>query len=1198
MKIFEQNNSVMVDNIKTLAKCNKLLVVYILRLSKIKQWFYCMLFFIFSYNHISAQIGVSPAGNFRNYNPIPSSPNVAAFQKYGDLPVNHNTGVPQIDIPVYTIALNGFSWPISLSYHASGFKSEDVATRVGLGWTLNCNGVISSKQSEFGAGINFDLRRDLNLTTHINSQDLGSCYYNDNNDVSIADNIVNGQYRVSPDMFYLNSCSINGKFLDNGYMLPASDIKITSLGLVPNSYGHIGWKIKDENGNVYDFLDKGENIRSSACQGMVNMQFNPSYYLSKISTPSGETLDFIYENENFSYKQPDLHIVKSLTPNQLTGCASNIIPEDYYCQNNLTAIEKRLLKIISSTGIEVSFIYSGRNDIPASSKLDKIKILNTQGGNTTVTKTIELLYSYFGTGTNPDNLQLKLNSVSTVENSLVESQKYNFIYNNTPLPSKTAPSYWQGNYVIGTWGILEKIQYPTGGYTTFGYEASNATGSLRVKEIRDVGINNAETGYRIFEYGQPSLGYFPFQESETVKYFGDPSNGGPLSGVNEGNYCSYAPGLESLIIECSKTVDKSTPVKNTIIDLMGDASRYTTVTELFGNGGNNGKIEYKYGSYDFGDRNQNDVLYLTNSEQLKEKNTYKKNSDGSFSLVAKLINQYEVPSSNDNFYDLYTGNLKEKRFWIKTMYRTREEMLLVCPGNGQFCFPKQYFTQNFRISSVPLYLKKEIQENYEGTQKIQNIKTYYYENPLHLKPTKIEVLNSKGELITTTNKYVFNFSGSSVYDEMINKNMISPVVEQVKKNITKNKELEYVKTNYQLWNSNTLIEPASILQSVMGNTPEVETNINSYTTNGKITQLIGKDGVVTSFIWGYNQQYPVAKIIGKSYIDAINQSGVSLSFINNPTNDNTMRVELAKLRTLSGAFVTSYTYRPLVGITSETDVNNKSVYYEYDGYNRLALMRDKDNNIIKKICYNFYGQIESCSGQGNNPVWVSTENIRCKRCTINTNFYAGIKEVTQVDINPSSPSYNQTRWVDYSNDNSCLESTDWVFDNSATPYCEFINGLYTGNQVKVQKNINPCSPFYNQQRNYPEPNCISCPASPIWLPTGFTRCEMNAQNNFTGNLQREEYNSKTCSSIPYGTTRWIFDSYNPSVCSATGCNSHTCTGEGYKCISNVCVLGTKIYTLSTLIDPDNYIYNCIYHYEYSDGSWSENYSETSYSPCL
>ena len=54
-----------------------------------------------------------------------------------------------------------------------------------------------------------------------------------------------------------------------------------------------------------------------------------------------------------------------------------------------------------------------------------------------------------------------------------------------------------------------------------------------------------------------------------------------------------------------------------------------------------------------------------------------------------------------------------------------------------------------------------------------------------------------------------------------------------------------------------------------------------------------------------------------------------------------------------GALMTSYTYIPLVGLWSQSDVNGHITYYEYDSYNRLKLVRDEDGKILKRIDYKY-----------------------------------------------------------------------------------------------------------------------------------------------------------------------------------------------------------------------------------------------------
>jgi hypothetical protein len=57
-----------------------------------------------------------------------------------------------------------------------------------------------------------------------------------------------------------------------------------------------------------------------------------------------------------------------------------------------------------------------------------------------------------------------------------------------------------------------------------------------------------------------------------------------------------------------------------------------------------------------------------------------------------------------------------------------------------------------------------------------------------------------------------------------------------------------------------------------------------------------------------------------------------------------------------GAQMTTYTYEPLVGITSQADIKNNVTYYEYDSFNRLKFIRDNDKNILKAFEYKYQQQ--------------------------------------------------------------------------------------------------------------------------------------------------------------------------------------------------------------------------------------------------
>lgn len=53
------------------------------------------------------------------------------------------------------------------------------------------------------------------------------------------------------------------------------------------------------------------------------------------------------------------------------------------------------------------------------------------------------------------------------------------------------------------------------------------------------------------------------------------------------------------------------------------------------------------------------------------------------------------------------------------------------------------------------------------------------------------------------------------------------------------------------------------------------------------------------------------------------------------------------------AQMTTYTHTPQVGITSMSDVNNQPTRYEYDGLQRLRLVRDAQGNIVKHLDYHY-----------------------------------------------------------------------------------------------------------------------------------------------------------------------------------------------------------------------------------------------------
>src|SRR5690349_9164557 len=76
--------------------------------------------------------------------PVPKSPNAAAIDRYGDYQVSHFTGLPSISIPIFEAKSGSLSYPITLSYHAAGNRPGDIASWVGLGWSLSSSQITCS----------------------------------------------------------------------------------------------------------------------------------------------------------------------------------------------------------------------------------------------------------------------------------------------------------------------------------------------------------------------------------------------------------------------------------------------------------------------------------------------------------------------------------------------------------------------------------------------------------------------------------------------------------------------------------------------------------------------------------------------------------------------------------------------------------------------------------------------------------------------------------------------------------------------------------------------------------------------------------------------------------------------------------------------------------------------------------------------
>ncbi len=141
---------------------------------------------------------------------------------------------------------------------------------------------------------------------------------------------------------------------------------------------------------------------------------------------------------------------------------------------------------------------------------------------------------------------------------------------------------------------------------------------------------------------------------------------------------------------------------------------------------------------------------------------------------------------------------------------------------------------------------------------------------------------------------------------------------------------------------------------------KVRLTYNEYDTKGNPLQYTPADGVPVSYVWGYGGQYPVAEIRNATRATVVGALGGAAAVNNfgaqaSPT-ETAVGNFLAPLRTsanLKQAQVSTYSYKPLVGMSSSTDASGRTTWYDYDGFGRLWRTRDHFGNVIEEYKYNY-----------------------------------------------------------------------------------------------------------------------------------------------------------------------------------------------------------------------------------------------------
>lgn len=755
----------------------------------------------------------------------------------------------------------------------------------------------------------------------------------------------------------------------------------------------------------------------------------------------------------------------------------------------------------------ILFFNSSRSDYSNSKKLDQILIYTPSK----TIKSLMLYHSYFQSPligyrfscpkTDQElSLRLKLDSIK-----FNGEPSYRFTYNDTMLPPKNsfAVDYWGyyngslqntsylpnifrfehitpslgiknlllpnnnnngSNLLYSKASLLEKIQYPTGGATTFDFELNTFDNYIVADYNFEPIINNEITNFdNSISTGQGLRisTITNWQDNEVlskIKYFYE---GGKsicrLGKYRRYNDCVYDSYLNSYL--------RKVAFENMVLY---SGNYYQSST--FGSGSFVGYNKVTSIKYDTDDPYGKTIKYFTN------------NADS----YAQYIDQYEITNYSqkpeiDNGLlqteELYTNeNLIQKKY---NFYKA-----LQC-GNSYYgaqfiqlgvyglwsCFSNNCQLVNQRRHDLVYYfpiigketlLDSTIVENNFNGEILKTLTSYSYN--IHNLIGTVKSTDSKGSFKVTKNMYpeeaqsspIFNSSQQYIFHCLAVANRHTTIC--CSENWIGSQWIDEYRKYYKQENGLLLLESVRKLPYVSGEDMEIE--INKYDLKGNPVETTLNGVQKKSYVWGYNDSYPLSETTNSTYLECgytgfendelnswqmydynhftnlehftgkkailvdtifgpgkevivgfkagqhngyeacvwvkgskdayiqiqANSFDYSKRVYNSKGGDGNwdlLKVQLPrsiynsiinsdlKIKVFVGnlssepayfddlrfkpmdAMMTTYTYEPLIGITSVSDENNIPTVYEYDSFNRLRVIRDFEGNILKKYDYNF-----------------------------------------------------------------------------------------------------------------------------------------------------------------------------------------------------------------------------------------------------
>ena len=509
------------------------------------------------------------------------------------------------------------------------------------------------------------------------------------------------------------------------------------------------------------------------------------------------------------------------------------------------------------------------------------------------------------------------------------------------------------NPSVATYGTLSKIVYPTGGYTNFEYESHDYSfvtspvlpfvqgtdlmqaGGLRIKTITSCSDENSVPVTRTYYYRNSisdnnSSGVLSYSPMYWFEY-------------------SYTPTVSMFNLNSvSKQVFSTQSLLPCTSNSCGTHVGYSSVIEVLSDGSSS---RYKFSNY-----NEEAGSYLD------EKWSFATNENAAVNLlnpVCDLSFTRGLPLSIEHF---------DSHGMLRRIIEYEYEPDGTIAQNYSRCMKAEfepYYVQADNImNSTSGYAEAVLYKKYSYLLREKKVVDCIYENTFQTVESEYNY-NSDKQLQRVTKRIndenpevtSYSYPDSVTYLNLVNAHILSPIVERTD-TVTRdgNPYCVFKQKNYYSVTEDRCL-PDSVT-TISGSGSYADANRAKYKYDGvhNVIEEQRDDNSSTVYLWGYNAQYIVAVIenatltevmsaLRISDIEALTQMEVSV----NPDFENIDELR----RFLSNASITTYQYKPLVGVSQVTHPNGLKTLYEYDGLGRLQTIKDNDGNLLEVYNYHY-----------------------------------------------------------------------------------------------------------------------------------------------------------------------------------------------------------------------------------------------------